>query len=263
VYYPPAQFDRSAGSPPLVSVRFILRREEETVLDETNRYRPRTASQGSVEVLKVISGPVLAPGAYSLEAHLSEPTTPFNDLARLDFTVDGPQEMGRLSTVGLDETRPAVKFLLRAHQYVLAGDYQNAITRFQAALDYEPTLQAARLGKARAQIFAGDPVSGEQTARQALERDPEDFDAVTMVGLALFRQGRYDEAVASYRRAMILGGESVAILNALGEAEFHAGNVEAAQKALLRSLELDPDQEEVRGFLDQISKTSGQRNPPI
>lgn len=262
VYYPKDAFDQPVGDQPMVLARFTLRRDGETVLDETNRYYAPTASTGSVEVLKMVDGAVLTPGVYALEALLSESTTGFNELARLDFTVGEPQEMGRLSTIGLDQPPPAEKFLREAHKYLLAGDYPNAITRFQAALDYQQSLQPARIGKARAQIFAGDPESGENTAREAVERAPENFEAVATLGLALFHQGRYGEAAATYREAMELGGESVAILNAVGQAEFNAGNAEAARKAFSRSLELDGDQADVRRLLDQIPKTSDREKPP-
>jgi tetratricopeptide (TPR) repeat protein len=262
LYYPPERFDTSATDQPTISVRFILRRDEETILDETNRYRPRAGSFGSVEVLKSLPMELLIPGAYTLEALLSEESSGFNELARLDFTVEGQQELGRLSTVGLDQPRPAEKFLREAHKYLVAGDYENAIPRFQAALDHDPSLQMARLGKARAQIYAGDPVSGEKTAREALERVPGDFDAVTTVGLALSRQGRYGEAAASYREAIKLGGESAAMLNALGEAELQAGNARAAREAFSRSLQLEPDQADVRAILDEMQKTPDRDEQP-
>jgi GWxTD domain-containing protein len=262
VYYPPAQFDTGAPDQPTISARFILRRDEQTVLDEINRYGPDMSSPGSVAILKGLPSELLDPGAYTLEALLSEETSGFNELARLDFTVEGPQEVGRLSTVGLEQPEPAEKFLRQGHKYLVAGDYENAIPRFQAALDYDPSLQSARLGKARAQIYAGNPASGEETARDALKREPEDFEAVTVVGLALYRQGLYAKAAASYQEAVKLGGESVTLLNALGEAELQAGNVEAAWDAFSRSLQLEPDQAEVKEILDQMEKTAGRDKQP-
>ena len=52
VYLP----EKPASSDPQVSVRFTLKRGEETVLDETNRFRPRVSQPDTVDVLKVLSG---------------------------------------------------------------------------------------------------------------------------------------------------------------------------------------------------------------
>jgi GWxTD domain-containing protein len=181
VYYPPDKVDAGRLE---IDAHFILRSGNQLLLDETNRYRPDlAAADGTLDILKILAGPFPGPGDYTLEVELTEETTGFSDMVRLDFHVSpDSQPLGRLSTMAVEELRPAERFLVGAHKYLLAGDYQKAATRFQAALDYDPMLQGARLGKARAEIYSGDPVAGEKTAREALERDPKSFGAVTMLG---------------------------------------------------------------------------------
>ncbi|HSF20217.1 MAG TPA: GWxTD domain-containing protein [Vicinamibacteria bacterium] len=261
VYYPREPFE-GAPSGPEVSVRYTLKRDDETVLDETNRYRARADAEGAIDVLKVISGPALTPGKYVLEATLTEPTTSFDDFVSLDFTVDRPQEMGRLATVGLEPELPVEERVYReAHHYLAAGRYPEAIRRFKVALDYEPFNQAARLGKARAEILGGDVEAGAATAREAIERDPKSVEGTTLLAFAQFRSGALSEAAATYRKAIELGGESPSLLNALGETEFEAGNLDAALRALTRSLELQPEQPRVQEFLEQVKATSDKRSP--
>ena len=261
VYYPQDKVDTNTLE---IQARFLLRTADQTVLDETNRYRPDIAgADGSVDILKNLAGPFPAPGDYTLEVELSEATTGFSDLARIDFRIHPTaQPMGRLSTMGVEELRREHKLLLNAHKYLLAGDYEKAATRFQAALDYDPTLQSARLGKARAEIYSGDPASGEKTARQALEREPKDFEAVTMLGLALFRQERFEQAATTYREAIGIGGESIGLLNALGEAEFYSDKIDAAKAAFNRSLEIEPDQRAVKQFLSQMEVSGSTLRQP-
>jgi GWxTD domain-containing protein len=242
---------------PSLSVRFTLSRGESVVLDETNRFRPGAESSGVVDVLKVISGPVLEEGEYRLEALVSQAEIGFSDLARIDFTVVGtPQEMGRLSTVGLPpEPRPAEAYLEKARHYLAAGRTEEAIRLLRVALDYEPYFQEARLLKARAEILSGNPSEGERTALEALARDASDVDALALVGLARFRLARFPEAAESYRKALEIGGEDTSLLNALAETEFEAGNREAALSALERSLELEPDQPQATAFLEEVKRS--------
>jgi cytochrome c-type biogenesis protein CcmH/NrfG len=254
VYYPTEATGTSPG--PKVAVQFTLKRGDEIVLDETHRYRPAAETAGTVDVLKMISGPVLTPGAYQLEALVTEEGSKFSDLARVDFEVGPAQEMGRLSTVGLSpELRPAERFYLKAHQYLAAERYDDAVRLFKVALDYEPFFQDARRGKARAEILGGHPEEGERTALGALERDEKDVDALALLGLARFRLDRLDEAIEAYRKAIAIGGEEVGILNALGETEYALGNKDAAVQTLTRSLELAPDQPEVREFLQEVKRS--------
>jgi GWxTD domain-containing protein len=254
VYYPvPAN---GPGADPGVSVRFTLKRGEEIVLDETNRFRPGSEAPGTVDVLKVISGPVLSPGAYQLEALVSEERSAFTDLARVDFEVGPAQEMGRHSAVGLSpELRPAQAHFSKAYQYLAAERYQDAVRLFKVALDYEPYFQEARRGKARAEILGGDAEAGEKTALEALARDEKDVDALALLGLARFRLGNLAGAAEAYRKAIAIGGEEVGILNALGETEYALGNKDAALQTLARSLELAPDQPEVRDFLQEVKRS--------
>ena len=250
VYYPPEKFETEIE----VSAHFNLKRGEEVVLEETNRYRPEIGTEGSVTILKFFPGTVITAGDYSLEIELSEPTTGYFDLSRVDFEVDAPQEMGRLTTVGLPEFRAEEKFFLDAHKYSLAGAYDKAMPRYQAALDYDPGFQDARLGKARTQIYSGDLKGGEVTAREAIERQPTNASGHIVLGLALFRQERYEEAAVSYRKSIELGVEGIELLNALGEAEYYSGKPQAAREALTRSLELEPNQDAVTKFLKVIDE---------
>jgi tetratricopeptide (TPR) repeat protein len=248
--------EKAASADPQVSVRFTLKRGEETVLDETSRFRPRVSEPDIVDVLKVLSGEALSAGSYQLEALVSEDGGSFSDLARLDFEVGAAQEMGRLSTVGLPpELTPALQYFRKAHHYLVAERYDEAIRLFRISLDYEPFFQDARRGKARAEILGGNPEEGEKTALEAVAREATDVDALALLGLARFRLGKYAEAAEAYRKAIESAGEDVGLLNALGETEFAMGNREAAVATLTRSLELAPDQPQVAEFLQEVKRS--------
>jgi hypothetical protein len=252
VYLP----EEAAGTDPQVTARFTLKRGEETLLDETNRFRPRVSKPDTVDVLKVLPLEGFVPGSYQLEALVSQEGGSFSDLARLDFEVGPAQEMGRLSTVGLPpELTPAQQFFRKGQHYLVAQRYDDAVRYFRISLDYEPYFQMARCGKARAEILGGDPQAGETTALEAVGRDGENVDALALLGLARFRLGKYEEAVEAYKKALASGGEDVGLLNALGETEYARGNRDAAVVALTRSLDLAPDQPQVVAFLEEVKQS--------
>ena len=161
-----------------------------------------------------------------------------------------------MSTVGLPpELTPAQQYSRKAHHYLVAERYDEAIRFFRISLDYEPYFQDARCGKARAEILGGNPEEGEKTALEAVSREAANVDALALLGLARFRLGKYAEAAEAYRKAIESAGEDVGLLNALGETEFAMGNREAAVATLTRSLELAPDQPQVVEFLQEVKRS--------
>jgi tetratricopeptide (TPR) repeat protein len=158
--------------------------------------------------------------------------------------------------VGLPpELTPAQQFFRKGQHYLVAPRYDDAIRFFRISLDYEPFFQAARCGKARAEILGGDPEAGEATALEAVSREGANVDALALLGLARFRLGKYEGAIEAYRKALESGGEDVGLLNALGETEYARGNRDAAVAALTRSLELAPDQPQVVAFLEEVKQS--------
>src|SRR5262249_23299975 len=64
----------------------------------------------------------------------------------------------------------------------------------------------------------GDAVSAERLFRQAAGKAPERLEPAIDIGLALYEQGRYDEAVAQYERMLAADPQGV-------EARWHRGLV--------------------------------------
>jgi tetratricopeptide (TPR) repeat protein len=70
--------------------------------------------------------------------------------------------------------------------------------------------------------------------------DTEDEERWVQEGLALAKQGRYDEATRAYRRALAANPENALVLNWSGYANFRSGRHRRAVEDLRRAIELEP-----------------------
>ena len=87
-----------------------------------------------------------------------------------------------------------------------AGDWPAAVESFRAALERDPTLAPARAGLADALSFLGDWAGAEEAYRRALS-DEDMASARNGLGNLLALEGRAQDAIAEYRRAIELDPE--------------------------------------------------------
>jgi GWxTD domain-containing protein len=66
--------------------------------------------------------------------------------------------------------------------------------------------------------------------------------------------GRFEEAIKYYKAFLARAGTNLAILNAVGQCYFELGNFEEAGIAWKKSLEINPDQKEIRDLLARLKK---------
>ncbi len=95
---------------------------------------------------------------------------------------------------------------------------------------------------------------GTKMIERAVALRPNDGAIVDSLGWALYRQGRYDEAVVQLERAVELKGGDPVITDHLGDAYWRVGRREEARFQWRRALGLKPEQElalQVQRKLDQ------------
>src|SRR5207247_2962609 len=82
-----------------------------------------------------------------------------------------------------------------------------------------------------------------------LEQYPQDLRALGSLGVVLARQARYDEAVATYKKALAINSRLPEIHLNLGIAYFKMESFQAAIPPLRRALSLQPSNLQARGLL--------------
>jgi TolB-like protein/Flp pilus assembly protein TadD len=125
-----------------------------------------------------------------------------------------------------------------------------ALRRFQAAVDADPTFAPAYAGLAATYsalglVFYGEPPSQTRAktivaARKALELDPELAEARALLANALQKDWHWAEAEAEYRRALELSPSDAAAHAGLADWLLCQGRTEEALASARRAQELDP-----------------------
>ncbi len=86
---------------------------------------------------------------------------------------------------------------------------------------------------------------------------PEGNKFYAVVGQSCQALGELAEALAYYKRYLAYFGTNIQILNSIGDCYFQLGNKEEALTAWTRSLEIDPDQDELRKKVESLKKEKG------
>lgn len=95
----------------------------------------------------------------------------------------------------------------RAQLFFQAKDYAGAAKLLSAVVDEVPNQNGPRLLLARAYYHSAQLRRAEEQLREVIDRDPVEHYAHLMLGRALQRQGRHDEAARWLRMAAAFSGE--------------------------------------------------------
>ena len=122
---------------------------------------------------------------------------------------------------------------------VRQGRYEEAVDRFQVAIEKAPDSESARLGLSWAYLKQRQfPPSVEQ-ALKVLDKDPENARAHALIGAALMRVGLLPEATVSFQKALAADPNEPLALAGIAELDMYAGNlnqsIQRAKSAVAKS----------------------------
>lgn len=177
------------------------------------------------------------------------------------------QAHNRLSRQAFDMVLKAAPDSARAEELLGEANLETghadvAQKHFQAALRTRPDLLGVHLSLGEIALEAGDYASAEKEFGREAARFPGSAAAAYKHGVALLNMGRGGEALAELRRADRLLPEMPETLLELGKAESAGGETAAAEKHLLRVVELEPESRwagTAHFQLAQLYRKSGRR----
>lgn len=107
-------------------------------------------------------------------------------------------------------------------------------------------LATAGLARAADHLNAGRFAAAREAADAVLARHPAEAEAHHLRGLALFREGRAEEAIDALTSGLEINPESADMLANLGQMQLELGNFDAAHDCLSAALDMAPDDNELR-----------------
>jgi CheY-like chemotaxis protein len=120
------------------------------------------------------------------------------------------------------------------------GQFNQAQKLYQAVVDAK-TLPWAKLGVARALLDEGQTTKAVNTLENLISEDPSFADAYDVMGRAQFEQGKFEQAMTTYKLASSLTPASISRLQNLGMMSFYAGDHKGAEAFLDRTTRLGLD----------------------
>jgi tetratricopeptide (TPR) repeat protein len=123
----------------------------------------------------------------------------------------------------------------------MAGDYTTAEQKYNEVLHQDETNVYVLAFLANVQFAAGQLADCEKTVQRALSVDPEDPGSLYLLGLLRYRQDRLDEALDALSLSAKFNPTNAATQNFLGCVLADKGLRPAAETAMRKALQADPD----------------------
>jgi GWxTD domain-containing protein len=238
-----------------LSLRVISQEDPSQVLDEKKQ------AFGDYGGPVVESFPLVdvTGGRYRLVADLLGPSGEVVGSTAADFDITPRTAISRpwilresINGEELSLTRTAL-----AEQYLNLGELATAQEMYQEALRDNPNLMTPRIVLARLHLDEKRPIEAVRLLEPAYAQNKDNAEVLLLLGDALFESRNYARAAKLYEEAIILRPPTANLFNALAVSYAQQGNSEKAIHYLERSLELDPNQEQVKELMEKL------KNPPV
>jgi GWxTD domain-containing protein len=235
-------------------VTFVITKgEDEEVLRET---KPLPAYSRTGTILETFPLKDYKPAHYVLdvEIHSASGETLFSDFQH--FSISNVEHLPRQFIYS--ETAPAsgdpeTAFLLGG-QYFNKGELEKAQEYLEQAFHRRPDSLIYALGLSRL-LYAREDYRAARTILEPFaDRENENVRFLKFLGDISQKLGQYLDAVSFYRRYIEGEGLTIDTLNALGTCYYHLGNPQEALAAWEKSLEMNPDQAEVKKMVDSLKE---------
>ncbi len=151
-----------------------------------------------------------------------------------------------------DPSDPVYQELVGAQLFNL-GRFAEARVFLERAARSKPASEETAAGLARAHLALADAAAAVKALDPFLGPDSAPlYETLVLAAEALKRAGGFDRAVGLLERAIARYGVNAVLLNAAGECHQALGRTKEALAAFERSLELSPDQPEVRKRVEEL-----------
>ena len=120
------------------------------------------------------------------------------------------------------------------------GQYEDAVREFGLATTLDANDDEAVRGLGRAQEFLNRPQEAEATFKRAISLRPQYWAGYSRLAGFYTEQGRYKDAAEQFELASQHAPQNAAVFSGLGGTYLYLGDYDKAERALRRSIELNP-----------------------
>lgn len=159
---------------------------------------------------------------------------------------------------------PAIEAKLAAAKTSLqTGKFSEAEAALNAVLESEPQQFEAVHLMGVAKLIQGQLDPANEFFLKAIEIDPNSVKALNNLGIVHKARKNYESAVQSFQRAADLDSDDPEISLALGDCLFALGRLDEAASHFHRTVEIDPDNDRAHNNLAIILNTLGQKSDAL
>ncbi len=208
---------------------------------------------GLFDRFKAVKVPVESPTAV-LEANAPDLIAQGN---ALEDAGQFPQALQRYEAAIALAPQLARAHLNRGNVLLASGDTDAAVNAFETALKHDPDYAAAHFNLGNVYVRAGQADAAMAAYGRAIALKPDFVDAHIALGGALDDDRQYAAAIAHYRLALAIQPEYAEVHNNLGKSLRELGQFEDALESYRRALEINPEYAQGHNNLGNILKDLG------
>lgn len=234
-------------------IECALYKEEEKVYSSIKKI---SNYQNIPNFLEVIGLSQFSPASYKVEISLLDENKN-KLLAEKDFfyisyseSVPRPWILSQVYSSPTD----AVYSNTLGNQLFKAKDLAQATQLLKKAYQAAPESQKYAYDYARILFQANEHEKIKEILIPFVNKDTYDYEFLALLGKACQSLEEYEEAIPYYTQYLNHVGANLPVLNSIGECHYRQGNVAEALVAWDKSLEINPDQEDIKKIVNSLRR---------
>jgi len=211
--------------------------------------------ESSRDFLEEISLDELAPGRYAIRVSLLDKNGNELLMESEEFRITETPLPG--SWISAQTSPPADDPFysnIIGTQHLNKGDLDQALQELSKAHEKEPGALDYALDYSRALLISKEFKKVRDILSSFVDAKDLNFDLFYYLGEASKEISQYEEAIYYYQNALSYRGNVVEILNSIGTCYLELDNKGEALRAWEKSLEINPDQKEIKARVEELKK---------
>ena len=187
----------------------------------------------------------------------------YNFARLLDVYDEQEQRAAQLTTLLESIPHYPLAWMQRGDAFSELGDYREAITSYQQAVQLQPDNTAAHADIGIAHDLLGNTAAAQDHFAIAVEDNPQDFPLFVKLAQHKAFLGKHQEAIGCFQEALRMDSKSGDVLSGLAFAQLQLGHFEKAVAYYQQALELIPDKAGTYNNLGNVFVSMDQQEKAI